>query len=167
AACLAPGEISPIGSQLALAALARIAAALPRGAASTLRRPRARHLAFATVIRHPTRLHTDLLYELAGGARPPGTLDALAALSAHPIRDQLGRITQPTLVVHGREDMLIPCSDSERLATLIAGAELHVFEDTGHLPMVERPVPFNDLLLRFVGEQGSPRDHAVPPTTGG
>jgi pimeloyl-ACP methyl ester carboxylesterase len=165
AACLAPDEINVVGSQLALLTLARIAAVLPRGAVSTLRRPRARHVAFATVLRHPTRLSTDLLYELAGGPRPPGTLDALAALTAHPIRDELSQITQPTLIVHGRDDLLIPCSDSEQLATLIRSAELHIFEDTGHMPMVERPVRFNDLLLRFVDERARAGGEDAPTPT--
>jgi pimeloyl-ACP methyl ester carboxylesterase len=90
-----------------------------------------------------------MLYELTGGVRPPGTPGALAALSAHVIREELGTIAVPTLVIHGRNDMLVPCSDGEQLAALVPEAELVIFEDTGHMPMVERPVPFNDEVLRF------------------
>ena len=151
AACLAPGELNAVGTHLALAALGRIASSLPKGADGALRRRRARHLAFAPILRHPTRIATDLLYELAGTGRSPGTLDALAALAAHPVRAELGRISQPTLIVHGRDDVLIGAADAQELARLISGAQLKIFDDTGHMPMVERPVPFDDLLLRFVG----------------
>jgi pimeloyl-ACP methyl ester carboxylesterase len=150
AACLAPTEINAQRAHLALAGLRRVTRALPRGVNGTLTRPRARHLAFAPIVRHPTLIATDMLYELTGGERPSGSLDALDALSTHEIRDQLGSITVPTLVVHGRNDMLIACSDGAQLAGMIDGAELTIFEDTGHLPMIERPVRFNRTVLDFI-----------------
>jgi pimeloyl-ACP methyl ester carboxylesterase len=69
----------------------------------------------------------------------------------HDIAGELPAIAVPSLVIHGREDMLIPHSEAETLATLLAGARLESFADTGHMPMVERAVPFNEALLRFVG----------------
>jgi pimeloyl-ACP methyl ester carboxylesterase len=150
AACLAPTEMNAQRAHLALAALGRITRALPRGIDGALTRPRARHVAFAGVIRHPTLIATDMLYELTGGERPSGSLDALDALSTHEIQDRLGSITVPTLVVHGRNDLLIPCSDGTQLAAMIDGAELNVFEDTGHLPMIERPARFNSAVLDFI-----------------
>ena len=149
AACLAPAELQPRFAQLALLAGGRAASTLLRGSSGAIRRPRARHLLFAGVVRHPTRIATDALCELAGSTRPPGTVAALAALSAHDITSELGAISQPAIVLHGRQDMLIPCRDGERLAATIAGAQLVILEDTGHMPMVERPVPFNRALLEF------------------
>jgi pimeloyl-ACP methyl ester carboxylesterase len=149
AACLVPADLESRTAQLALVAGGRVAGSLLRGPSGAVTRPRARHILFATVLRHPTRISPDTLYELAGGVRPPGSAAALAALGAHDVSGELAAIAAPTLVVHGRDDVLIPCADAERLAALIPDAELVVFEDTGHLPMVERPVPFNDALLRF------------------
>jgi 2-hydroxymuconate-semialdehyde hydrolase len=68
---------------------------------------------------------------------------------AHDIRDEIARLAVPTLVVHGRQDMLVPLADSQWLTAHLPDARLEVFEDTGHLAMVERPVRFNDALLRF------------------
>lgn len=150
AACLAPTELSAHRAHLALAALGRITRALPRGVNGTLTRPRARHLAFASVLRHPTLISTDMLYELTGGKRPAGSVDALDALSGHTIHDELPMIGVPTLVIHGRNDMLINVGDGVDLAAMIDGAELVVFEDTGHLPMIERPARFNEALLGFI-----------------
>jgi pimeloyl-ACP methyl ester carboxylesterase len=150
-ACLAPADLDSRTVQLAMAAAGRIASSLLRGPNGTVTRPRAQHILFATVLRHPTLIANDTLYELSNGVRPPGTSAALAALRAHDISVELGLIDAPTLVVHGREDVLVPCGDAERIAATIPGAELLVFEDTGHMPMVERPVPFDDALLRFAG----------------
>ena len=68
---------------------------------------------------------------------------------AHDIRAELAALDKSTLIVHGREDMLVPLADSQWLAQRLPRAQLEIFEDTGHLVMVERPVRFNDALLRF------------------
>jgi pimeloyl-ACP methyl ester carboxylesterase len=148
-ACLAPADLDSRTVQLALAAGGRIAGSLLRGPNGTVTRPRAQHILFATVLRHPTLIANDTLYELSSGVRQPAAAAALAALRAHDISGELAEIEAPTLVVHGREDVLVPCADAEQIAAMIRGAELLVFEDTGHMPMVERPVTFDDALLRF------------------
>ena len=45
---------------------------------------------------------------------------------------QLKDITAPTLVVTGRDDILIPATNSEILAREIPGAELRIFDNAGH-----------------------------------
>jgi pimeloyl-ACP methyl ester carboxylesterase len=45
---------------------------------------------------------------------------------------QLKDITAPTLVVTGRDDVLIPAANSEILAREIPGAALHIFDNAGH-----------------------------------
>jgi pimeloyl-ACP methyl ester carboxylesterase len=71
------------------------------------------------------------------------------AMINHDLRGELGRIGVPTLIVHGRQDMLVPVSDSVWLGERLPRARIEIFEDTGHLAMVERPLRFNDSLLRF------------------
>jgi pimeloyl-ACP methyl ester carboxylesterase len=147
AATLTPVQLRARTARIAVEGASRLIASLPRGA---ITRPRARHLAYAGVIRHPTLIARDLLYELGGETHPPGTLQALAALAAHDIAGELAQITAPTLIVHGTGDVLIPAQDSERLAALLPESRLELFADTGHMPMVERPVRFNDLLEDFL-----------------
>jgi pimeloyl-ACP methyl ester carboxylesterase len=115
-----------------------------------LARRRARHLVFATIIRHPTLIATDMLTELAAGRGAPGLAAAMDAMINHDLRRELDRIAVPALIVHGREDMLVPVTDSFWLGQRLPAARLEIFDDTGHLAMVERPVRFNDALLRFV-----------------
>ncbi|MGH9761068.1 MAG: alpha/beta fold hydrolase, partial [Blastocatellia bacterium] len=63
-------------------------------------------------------------------------------------------IKQPTLVVWGRQDMLVPLATGERYRKSIAGSELLVLDKCGHVPMLEKPQEFNSALMKFLaGEQ--------------
>jgi len=149
AAAVSIGDFNPVPASALLGAIARTPLGTPDGMRAVLARRRARHIAFATVIRHPTRIATDMLAELAAGRGAPGLAAALAAMIHHDVRGELHRIAVPALIVHGREDMLVPVADSVWLAECLPQARLEIFEDTGHLAMVERPVRFNDALLAF------------------
>jgi pimeloyl-ACP methyl ester carboxylesterase len=64
----------------------------------------------------------------------------------------LDRVTQPVLVVWGREDRLVPLRRSERLLRRLPQARLHVLEQCGHLPMLEQPTAFNRAVSGFLRE---------------
>ena len=72
-------------------------------------------------------------------------IDAMAATEA-----QLERITAPTLLVHGRDDRVIPLETSLTLLHTLAHAELHVFGECGHWTQIERRDDFNALLVGFL-----------------
>lgn len=69
---------------------------------------------------------------------------------------QIGALTHPTLVVHGRDDRVIPVANSIRLNQLIDDSELHVFGRCGHWTQIERSAEFNALLVEFLGRPGAP-----------
>lgn len=122
-----------------------------------VKRRRLRRIALQPVVRYPEKLSVALATELVGGANAPGFIDAFEALMSYSFRDKLERIEVPTLVVWGRNDMLVPVSDAEMYAHLIGdNAHSVVFEDTGHLPMLERPSRFNALLREFVAGDREP-----------
>ncbi len=121
------------------------------GQRAMIARPRLRHLAFRAVMRHPTRLAVDLVAHQAGGPGMPGFLLAMDALLSYDFRDRLPEIGCPTLVVHGHDDMLVPVEDAWEFKRLIPHATLRILDDTGHVPMLERPQTFNALLADFVG----------------
>ncbi|MEP3224383.1 MAG: alpha/beta fold hydrolase [Parasphingorhabdus sp.] len=56
-----------------------------------------------------------------------------------PLNDRLGEILAPTLIIWGRQDRLIDVSCVAVLDEGIRDSEAVVFEETGHIPMVERP----------------------------
>ena len=66
------------------------------------------------------------------------------------LRDLLGTIRVPTLVVVGNQDILTPRGDSEELAELIPTAELVVISGAAHGFMVEHASTFNRVLLDFL-----------------
>ncbi|MES2878248.1 MAG: alpha/beta fold hydrolase [Pseudomonadota bacterium] len=57
-----------------------------------------------------------------------------------------------TLVVHGREDQVIPLSNSLTLAQWIARAQLHVFGQCGHWTQIEHAARFARLVENFLAE---------------
>jgi pimeloyl-ACP methyl ester carboxylesterase len=144
------GDFDPAPATALLAALARTRLGTPAGIRAIIARPRSRHVAFATVVRHPTRIAPDMLWELAGGQGADGFAGAFAAMLSHDLREELARVAVPALIVHGREDMIVPLADSLWLAQSLPSGQLEIFEDTGHLAMVERPRRFNDALERFL-----------------
>ena len=89
-----------------------------------------------------------------GQARLRARLDAL---TDYPIRDRLGEIACPTLIVWGAEDKLVPARDADEFARLIPNARKVVWPDTGHVAMLERPAAFNALLEAFLDEEPGER----------
>jgi pimeloyl-ACP methyl ester carboxylesterase len=116
-------------------------------------RPRLRRAALQLVIRYPERLSVPLASELVVGAGTPGFVGGLDAVLGYSFRDRLPEIEVPTLIVWGRNDVLIPVDDAYEFERLIgSNARLEVFDDTGHLAMLERPSRFNALLSDFIAE---------------
>ena len=121
------------------------------------RRARLRRAALQTIVRYPERLSPALSRVLVEGAGRPGFVAALAALTGYSYRDRLAEVEVPTLVVWGRNDMMVPVEDAELYTRLIGpNARKVIFDDTGHLAMVERPSRFNALLRDFVAGQAAP-----------
>ncbi|MET0769609.1 MAG: alpha/beta fold hydrolase [Solirubrobacteraceae bacterium] len=124
---------------------------------SVITRRRARRLGLQTIVRYPERLSPELTYEITRGAGTAGFVPAMEALLSYGFRDQLSRIEIPTLVVWGRNDMLVPRGDAREYVRLIGdNARREMFEDTGHLSMVERPSRFNRLLAAFAAGERVP-----------
>jgi 3-oxoadipate enol-lactonase len=79
-------------------------------------------------------------------------LAQLSSIQTHDTSDRLDRITVPTLVIAGEEDILIPVTLSRRLHQGIAGSEW-VTTPGGHASIWEHPEPFNQAVLAFIGRQ--------------
>ena len=126
---------------------------------SVVTRPRARRLGLQLIFRYPEKLSPALTHELTRGAGTPGFVPAMEAMVSYPIRDELSRIEVPTLVVWGRNDMLVPRGDAREYERLIGdNARREMFDDTGHVPMVERPTRFNEMLAGFLSGEREPEE---------
>jgi pimeloyl-ACP methyl ester carboxylesterase len=114
------------------------------------RRPRLRRATLDLVLRHPDRLPAPLASEQLRGAGKPGFLQGLAAVLEYDLRERFPEIACPTLIVWGAGDRLIGVRDADAFAELIPDARKVIFEDTGHMAMLERPAAFNPLLREFL-----------------
>lgn len=79
-----------------------------------------------------------------------GYKNQLHAMMNFDSREWLDKIRVPCLVLAGRDDVLVPTSQSERLAKAIAGAEYYFFDNVGHVPQLEQPELFNQLAKKFI-----------------
>ncbi|HEY0253334.1 MAG TPA: alpha/beta hydrolase [Kofleriaceae bacterium] len=103
---------------------------------------------------------TDELAELRYRASiEPGFQEAFAAMFPAPRQrwvdalasddEQIRKVSHRALVVHGRDDQVIPLAASQRLAELLPNAELHVFNKCGHWTQIEHAARFTALVAEF------------------
>ena len=107
-----------------------------------------------------SRLTEDLARIRYEAATRPGVHEAFSSMFPAPrqqgvedltIPDQdIRGIEQPTLIVHGRDDEVIPLSTSMRLNELIDQSQLHVFGQCGHWVQIEHADDFLQLVGNFL-----------------
>lgn len=95
----------------------------------------------------------------------PGFQESFAAMFPAPRQrwiealasadDDIRRIPHETLVVHGREDRVIPLSNAYRLLELLPRAQLHVYGRCGHWTQIEHAARFARLVGDFLAEAGA------------
>ncbi len=65
--------------------------------------------------------------------------------------EALKSITKPTLLIHGREDRVIPFEQTSlKMELLMPNAELHVFSKCGHWMQIEKTEPFCEQVIQFL-----------------
>ncbi|MCT9253873.1 alpha/beta fold hydrolase [Acinetobacter baumannii] len=74
-------------------------------------------------------------------------VDALVSPEA-----DIRNIKQSTLILHGREDQVIPLTTSMKLFELITHSQLHIFGECGHWAQIEHSARFSKLLKDFFNE---------------
>lgn len=90
----------------------------------------------------------------------PGAQEAFSRLFPEPRQARLDglctseadlkALQQPTLVLHGREDVIVPLDISQRYCALITNSELHVFGNCGHWTQIEKKDRFLALVVPFL-----------------
>jgi len=66
--------------------------------------------------------------------------------------DTVKTIKRPTLLIWGKQDGLVPVAEGELFKKDIAGSQLVVFDQCGHMPQIEKPAEFNAAVIKFLGE---------------
>lgn len=102
----------------------------------------------------------DIVTARHAAAMRPGILDEYAKMFPPPAQqridsgalsvEQLQSITQDTLVIHGRDDRIVPLTVGVDLVRSIPNAQLHVFGKCGHWVQFEQADRFNRLVIDFL-----------------
>lgn len=67
-----------------------------------------------------------------------------------PAADRLSEVSAPTLILYGDKDVQDVRDAAGPLAAAIPGARLAVIPEAAHLPQMERPELFNEIVLDFL-----------------
>lgn len=66
------------------------------------------------------------------------------------LRGKLSEIMQPTLVIHGDKDMIVPLAQGQALAAAIPNSTLLVLNGAGHVPTLTRPEAVANAMMEFL-----------------
>jgi 2-hydroxymuconate-semialdehyde hydrolase len=105
----------------------------------------------------------DIVESRFNASLRPGYQDSFAAMFPAPRQrhvdslatseDRLKTLPHDVLIVHGREDQVIPVEASWRLAKILPRARLHIFSQCGHWTQIEKCEPFCRLVSDFLTEE--------------
>jgi pimeloyl-ACP methyl ester carboxylesterase len=84
--------------------------------------------------------------------KPDIALADFEACNEFDIRDSVSRISVPTLVIVGNEDKMTPIRWSEFLNSKIAGSEIRIIRNAGHMAMLEKYEEVNRAIESFVSK---------------
>jgi pimeloyl-ACP methyl ester carboxylesterase len=109
----------------------------------------------ASVYGDPSRVTPELVDRYFELTLRDGNRRALGQRMQHWVigegAERLARITQPTLIVWGGRDRLVPPAAGQQFQQQVAGSRLVVFDELGHVPHEEDPartvLPVKEFLL--------------------
>lgn len=108
----------------------------------------------------PELITEDLVQDRYEASVAPGAHEAYTAMFNDPrhaggdlgiAEDQVRATATPSLLVHGREDRVVPAEVSWTMANLLPDADLRVFARCGHWTQIERADEFNAAVADYLG----------------
>ena len=107
----------------------------------------------------PTMITDELVAIRYEASVADGACDAYRAMFFDPrhsgselgiTESEVRAITTPTLLVHGREDKVVPMQVSVTMLGLLPNGDLHVFSACGHWTQIERAEEFSALVTDYL-----------------
>jgi len=92
----------------------------------------------------------DLLTDEQYLPRRDAARSLLASLAREDLRENLGSINIPSLLMHGDQDTICPPGASAYMQERLEGAEMITFPGAGHAPFLTRADSFNRTLAGFL-----------------
>jgi pimeloyl-ACP methyl ester carboxylesterase len=66
------------------------------------------------------------------------------------LKNEIAKISLPTLIISGREDVFTPIHLAEQIHRSIRGSEWRILEGVGHNLYIEEPGLLTDMTLDFL-----------------
>jgi 2-hydroxy-6-oxonona-2,4-dienedioate hydrolase len=114
----------------------------------------------ANVCKDPNAISEELIIVQLTAYALPTALDAyertaralmdVELIRPHRVVERLEQIKLPTLIITGREDVRAALKDTEDGCRRMPNAKLVIFDQCGHLPMIEYPDKFNKTVQDFL-----------------
>jgi 2-hydroxy-6-oxonona-2,4-dienedioate hydrolase len=110
--------------------------------------------AFREMVYDPNTLNKEVVIDLVNWMNLPNAKyrfisTVLATRDAAKLKGRLYNITAPTLIVWGDNDKMIPLQYARQYDE-IPESQLVVIKNCGHIPHIEKPTRFSDILVRFL-----------------
>lgn len=114
----------------------------------------------------PTIITPELVQIRYEASVAPGVHETYRAMFSDPKHsggdlafdlDELTQIATPTLIVHGREDRVIPVEVGINMLSVLPNADLHVFSRCGHWTQIERSGDFVAVVDQFLSSDTPPK----------
>jgi pimeloyl-ACP methyl ester carboxylesterase len=110
-----------------------------------------------TVFYNPRHLHAKVAdyYQRQFGNRRwrLGLLRTIRGTMDHRVRDILGQVRQPTLLVVGRQDRIVDPQQAISAARLLPRGRLEILDRCGHAPQMEKADFVNRLVVDFLRKE--------------
>jgi pimeloyl-ACP methyl ester carboxylesterase len=90
-------------------------------------------------------------HHILGRATPEAGIALYRLATAIDLRPQLGRLTLPTLIIHGDADPIAPLASAHWLAQTLPNASLVTIPGAGHVPIMTRPAEVTEAILERFG----------------
>lgn len=84
---------------------------------------------------------------------PVALQGGLKILREVDLRDQLAKITQPTLMIFGKRDTLSRPKTARQMLPLLPNAQLEIIDGAGHAPFLSHNEHFTNLIEQFIKDQ--------------
>ena len=98
-----------------------------------------------------------MLEQLTSGGFFPITLQGyesqMNAMLTFDSHEWLAQIKAPSLVIASDDDVLADLEQAKEIAAAIPNTEYYCFKDAGHVPQIEQPELFNEIVLAFLDKQ--------------
>lgn len=92
----------------------------------------------------------DRLAATAASPNAETLSDGLALLASSDLRAEVDQTRVPTLLLHGKDDAVVPCAAGEWLAQRLPQARLRHLPDCGHAPFLSKPEAFLAAVTEFL-----------------